>query len=110
MPLRIVQCDVIISAASTAPAPSPYGTAHKQSIQNALEQEKPNNATIVMNTLAAVTQPAPKRRVSRSDIRLESTVPQEMMKVRIPANAIGTSSAGRAPARRLPAANPAVRG
>ena len=45
-----------------------------------------------MNTLAAVTQPAPKRRVSRSDIRLESTVPQEMMKVRIPANAIGTSS------------------
>ena len=42
------------------------------------ETEKPNSAAAVMATLTAVTRPAPKRPVSRSDSRLDTMVPTEI--------------------------------
>ena len=80
----------MFSAASTAPAPSPYGIAHRHSIQNALEVEKPSSAAAVMPTLITVTTPAPKRRVRRSEARLEMIVPIAMIIVTMPAKATGT--------------------
>lgn len=50
----------------------------------------PNSATAVSRTLNAVTFAAPSRRVMRSVMRLETTVPHEMMNVMIPANESGT--------------------
>lgn len=80
----------MFSAASTAPAPRPYGMAHRHSIQNDPENEKPTSAAAVIATLIAVTSPTPKRRVSRSDIRLDTMVPPAMIIVMNPANQSGT--------------------
>ena len=59
--------------------------AHRQSIQNRPETEKPNSAAAVMPTLRAVTLPVPSARVSRSLFRLETMVPSEMIMDRMPA-------------------------
>ena len=82
----------MFSAASTAPAPRPYGTAHRHRSQKEWETEKPNNAAAVISTLTAVTGPAPSRRVSRSESRLETMVPQAIIMVTMPANETGTPS------------------
>ena len=58
--------------------------AHMHSSGKELLTEKPNRAAAVMPTLMAVTRPVPSRRVSRSLIRLETTVPAEMIKDKIP--------------------------
>ena len=75
----------MFNAASTAPAPSPYGTASRHNIQKAEEMENPNKATAVIRTLTAVTNPAPNFFVRRSDNRLEITVPMAMIIEIIPA-------------------------
>ena len=61
-----------------APAPSPYGTENRMSIQKRSEKEKPKSAPAVRNTLTTVTTLVPNLRVSLSDIRLEIIVPPEM--------------------------------
>ena len=66
--------------------------AHRHSIQKDEQVEKPNSATMVMATLAAVTTPVPKRRVSRSLCRLETIVPAAMIMEITPAQLTGTSS------------------
>ena len=43
-----------------------------------------------MPTLTAVTAPAPNRRLTRSEARLETMVPLAMIMVMIPAKATGT--------------------
>ena len=75
----------LFSAASTAPAPSPRGTAKTTSCQNAVALEKPNSAAAVAATLNAVTFAAPKRKVSRSLKRLARIVPPEIVMVTNPA-------------------------
>ena len=50
-----------------------------------LGSSMPNSAAAVMPTLMAVTLPGPSHRVNRSDSRLETTVPQEMISAIIPA-------------------------
>ena len=80
----------MLSAASTAPAPSPYGTVHTSSTQNESVTENPSSAAAVMATLTAVTLPAPKRWVRRSEARLETMVPLAIRTVRKPANETGT--------------------
>ncbi len=59
--------------------------AHTRSIQNSCETEKPSSAAAVIATLTAVTFPAPKRRVRRSDARLDRIVPLAMTTVMKPA-------------------------
>ena len=59
--------------------------AHRQSIQNCPDTEKPNRAAAVMPTLMAVTLPVPRARVRRSLFRLEMMVPSEMIMEMIPA-------------------------
>ena len=68
-----------MSAASTPPAPNPYGTAKTTSIQNCVLSEKANSASAVIPVLTAVTGPAPNRFVSLSLIRLETIVPSPMV-------------------------------
>jgi hypothetical protein len=75
----------LFNAASTAPAPSPYGTAHKQSQIKEFDTENPNNAAAVINTLIAVTSPAPSFLVSLSDRRLDTIVPPAIIIVITPA-------------------------
>ena len=69
----------MFSAASTLPAPRPYGIAHRQSCQNWVQVEKPNSATAVVATLSAVTLPVPSLLLRRSLARLETIVPAEMI-------------------------------
>ena len=71
--------------ASTLPAPSPYGTAQRQSIQKEWVKEKANNAAAVMPTLTAVTFPVPNLRVRQSLCRLEMMVPRAMIMEMMPA-------------------------
>ena len=52
--------------------------AHRHSIQNRVAVEKPKRARAVNTTETTVTYFAPNRRVSRSERRLEVTVPREM--------------------------------
>ena len=68
----------MLSAASTAPAPSPYGTAKAISIQKLVEKEKPNRATTVRKTLPTVTIRVPSFPVSLSERRLDTMVPPEI--------------------------------
>ena len=56
--------------------------------------EKPKSAAAVIATLTAVTSPVPKRRVSRSLIRLETIVPAAMVIDIAPAYDTGTFSSG----------------
>lgn len=53
--------------------------AQRQSWQKLPESEKPSNAAAVIPTLMAVTRPVPRRSVSRSLCRLETTVPSAMI-------------------------------
>ena len=69
----------MFSAASTLPAPRPYGIAHRQSCQNWVQVEKPNSATAVVATLSAVTLPVPSLLLSQSLARLDTMVPTEMI-------------------------------
>ena len=52
---------------------------------NEPETEKPSRASAVTATLTAVTRPAPNRRVRRSLMRAETTVPEEMIMEMMPA-------------------------
>jgi hypothetical protein len=61
-------------------------------MHNEDETENPNRATAVINTLIAVTSPAPSLLVSLSDIRLDTTVPHEIIMVTIPAYERDTSN------------------
>lgn len=67
--------------------------ANTTSIQNRLETENPSRATAVRNTLATVTTRVPSFRVSRSDRRLDMTVPPDMIMETIPMKEMGTFSA-----------------
>ena len=61
---------------------------------NFVENEKPNRATAVRNTLAAVTRPVPNRFTMRSDKRLDRMVPPEMIMETMPTEESGTPKAG----------------
>ncbi|MNV82600.1 hypothetical protein D3C71_1763450 [compost metagenome] len=61
--------------ASTAPAPSPSGMAHKISQISEGERAKPVNAPAVITQLTRVTFPVPKRRSTDPLIRLDTIVP-----------------------------------
>ena len=63
-----------------------------QSMMNEPEREKPISAAAVTATLTAVTRPAPKRRVRRSLMSADMTVPEEMIMEIIPAYDTGTPS------------------
>ena len=52
-------------------------------------KEKPNIPAMVMATLTVTTTPVPKRRLIRSERRLEMMVQAEMIMVTIPAALIG---------------------
>jgi len=80
----------LLSAASIAPAPSPYGTANTKSIQNFVEKEKPNNATTVRKTLITVTTFVESFLVSLSEKRLDTIVPPEIIIVTIPIYDVAT--------------------
>ena len=68
-----------------APAPSPRGTANRQSRSRFPEQEKPNSAAAVREVEKAVILPVPKRRISSADSRLDMMVPPEIsMVIRLP--------------------------
>lgn len=77
--------------ASTEPAPSPRGTANRQSQPTWGAKENPSRAKAVMATLTSVTRPVPNRRMTRVLIRLEITVPQETIIEMTPAKGRGTS-------------------
>lgn len=68
--------------------------AQRQSSQNECVKEKPSRAAAVIATLMAVTLPVPRRRVSRSLCKLETTVPTAMIMERIPAYEMGTPNSG----------------
>ena len=80
----------MLSAASTAPAPSPYGIANTQSIQNAFANEKPISPSAVSATLIAVTSPVPSLLVSAFEKKLAIIVPTDMIMVITPADDIET--------------------
>lgn len=61
------------------PAPSPYGSAQRQSIQYCELNEKPKSPTAVRAVLKAVIFPVPSFFVSRSLISAEMIVQNEMI-------------------------------
>ena len=75
----------MLSAASTAPAPSPYGMANTQSIQKAFAKENPKSPSAVSVTLIAVTSPVPSLLVNEFEKKLEIIVPTEIIIVIMPA-------------------------
>ena len=81
-----------MSAASIAPAPSPYGIAKTIIIQKRSVNEKPINAAAVKNTLTTVTHLVPNLRVNLSDSRLDTIVPPETTIVTMPMYETGTPS------------------
>ena len=79
----------MFKAVSTHPPPRPRGTAIRQNQKSPGEREKPNRAAAVMQTLAAVTAPVPKRRIILPLTRLETMVQQEIRAVTQPARETG---------------------
>ena len=75
----------MFNAASTAPAPSPYGIENRQIMTKELDIENPNRAIAVVRTLIAVTSPAPSFLVILSESKLDTTVPAEIIIETIPA-------------------------
>lgn len=67
----------------------------RQSTQKARAKEKPSIAPAVMRTLTAVTSPVPNLRVRKSDARLETMVPAEMIIVTSPIAETGAPSSTR---------------
>jgi len=84
----------LFSAASTPPAPKPYGTAKTQSCQKEVLQEKPYSAVAVSAQLAALTLPAPNRRVILSLHKLETAINAEISMDITPAADTGAPSTG----------------
>ena len=75
-----------------APPPRPSGMAIRQSTMNLLANEMPISALAVRSTQNAVTAPVPNFRITRTETRLEMTVPT-VMKIEIsPAYETGAPS------------------
>ena len=73
----------MLRAASTLPAPKPYGIPHKHNITN--EYENPTNAAAVIATLTAVTTPVPNFLINLSLNKLEIIVPPAIIILITPA-------------------------
>ena len=82
-------------AASTAPAPSPYGTAKTASTGKLSAKKKPMSAAAVRKTLITVTARVPSLLISLSDNRLDNTVPPDIIMDTTPRNETGTFSSPR---------------
>ena len=82
----------MLSAASIAPAPSPYGSELTISIQKLSESQNPNSPSAVSAVLAAVTAQVPNFLVTLSETRLEIIVPPDIVIEIMPIYDTGTPS------------------
>ena len=81
-------------AASTLPAPRPYGIPQRQRARKEWLTENPNSATAVVRTLTAVIFPVPKRVFRRSLFKLDTIVPAAIIIEMMPAEETEVPSSG----------------